>query len=102
MPTSSAYLFLEVGIIVFFLGFGWEHWRVQELRSRWLWLAAGSLALFWFVIDEIAIRLNLWTFPDSGTLPIRILALPIEEYLLFFVHTLICFVLLRQLSGFDE
>ena len=100
--ASSAYLFLELSILVFFLGFGWEHWNLRELGSRYLWLPALSLASFWFVIDQLAVRLGLWTFPGTGMLPIRFFSLPIEEYILFFLHTFFCFILVRCYSGTEE
>jgi lycopene cyclase domain-containing protein len=95
-------LFLELSIVVFFLGFGWEHWSLRELGARLLWVPAISLACFWFLIDQVAIALGLWTFPGSGTVPIRLFSLPIEEYLLFFLHTLLCFILLKCCSGTAE
>lgn len=99
MPSAStAYLFLELAVVMYIIGFSWEHISLRELATRTVWLAAFGLACFWFLIDQIAIQLGLWTFPYTGTLPFRLLSLPLEEYLLFFLHTLICIVLLRQYS----
>jgi lycopene cyclase domain-containing protein len=92
MPSPSAYLFLELSILAFAIGVGWEHWNLKRLCSPKFLLAAFCLALVWFCLDEIAVHLGLWTFPDGGTLPFRFLSLPIEEYMLFFLHTLICFL----------
>ena len=98
-----AYFFLELAVLVFALGFGWEHLRLRELGSRCFWLPAVVLALFWFTIDQVAVRLGLWTFPASGgTVAVRLFLLPLEEYMLFFLHTFLCFVLLRFLQGTDE
>ena len=91
MPTTSAYLFLELSILTFAIGFGWENWNAGKFFSWPTMGTAGGLAFFWFCIDEAAVALGLWTFPDGATLSIRILSLPLEEYLLFFLHTLICF-----------
>jgi lycopene cyclase domain-containing protein len=99
MPRSSAYLFLELSILVYLLGFGWEHWKLSELRSRLFWVPATCLSCFWFVIDQVAIRLGLWVFPETGTLPFRLFSLPLEEYLLFFLHTLVCFIFLKHYSN---
>lgn len=96
MPATSAYLFLELSILAYAIGFGWEHWDANRLLSRSFVYAACGLALFWFCIDQIAIWLDLWTFPEGATLPIRVLSLPIEEYLLFFLHTVICFLFVRH------
>jgi lycopene cyclase domain-containing protein len=102
MPRSSAYLFLELSFLIFLLGFGWEEWRLRELCSRRFWLSALCLACFWFLIDQVAVRLGLWTFPGTGTLPIQLLSLPVEEYLLFFLHTVICFIFIKHYSRMDK
>ncbi len=98
MPWSSAYLFLELSILVYAIGFGWENWRIARLRSRTFLFATLGLAIIWFVLDQVAVRLGLWTFPLGGSLPVRLLSLPIEEYVLFFLHTIICLLFVRQYS----
>lgn len=98
MSLSSPYLFLELALFVFVLGFGWEQWRLRELWSRWFILTAFSLAIFWFAIDQVAIKLQLWSFPASDTSTFRLFSLPVEEYVLFFFHTLVCFIFLRHYS----
>ena len=95
MSTWTAYLFLEAAIVIFFLGFCWEHLEPRELRSPKLWKPAIGLAILWFAIDQVAVRIGLWHFPNGGTFRARVLELPIEECILFFVHTLMCFLLLK-------
>lgn len=92
----SPYLFLEVALIVFLLGFGWEQWRLRDIFSRWFLLTALGLACFWFVIDQVAVRLGLWAFPDGADSSAKILSLPVEEYLMFFLHSVICFIFVRH------
>ena len=48
MPTSSAYLFLELSILVFGVGFGWQHLRAKQLLSVPVLSAALFLAAIWF------------------------------------------------------
>jgi lycopene cyclase domain-containing protein len=96
MPSTSAYLFIEFAILVYAIGFGWEYWDLKRLMSREFLAAALGLALLWFLLDQTAVWLGLWSFPEGGTLPIRIFALPIEEYIIFFLHTLVCFVLVNR------
>ena len=98
MAARSAYSFLELAVVAFIVGFGWHDWSRRELCSRRFWILALSLAGFWFVIDQIAVHLGLWAFPQGGTLPIRILSLPLEEYLLFFLHTFVFLILVNQCS----
>jgi len=99
IPSPTAYLFLELAVIVYLLGYCWEYIALRELSRRPFFIAACGLAMLWFAIDQVALQLDLWTFPYQGTLPFRIFSLPMEEYFLFFLHTLVCFVLLRQYSS---
>jgi len=96
MQSESAYLFLELAIMAYAIGFGWEHWDAKKLCSPTFLGVAFALVLFWFCIDQVAVALGLWTFPEGGTLPFRLFSLPLEEYLLFFLHTVICFLFIRQ------
>lgn len=101
MTLTSPYLFLELALVVFLLGFGWEQWNLADIFSRWFLLTALGLACFWFVIDQIAVRLGLWAFPDGRNSSSKLLSLPIEEYFMFFLHTVICFIFVRHYSA-DE
>jgi lycopene cyclase domain-containing protein len=92
---ETSYLFLEGTILVFFLGFCWEHMNPRELMSLHFWLPAAFLAALWFTIDQIAIGLGLWNFPYGGTIRFRLFAMPLEEYILFLLHTFMCFLLLK-------
>jgi lycopene cyclase domain-containing protein len=98
MPSTFAYLFLELAIVAYVVGFGWEHWTLKELFSRAVLCTALCLAAVWFVLDQTALALGFWSFPAAGTMPVRIIYLPIEEYLIFFIHTLVCFVLVKRYS----
>ena len=100
MKLTSPYLFLELALLVFMLGFGWEQWRLRDLLSRWFLLTALGLAGFWFVIDQIAVRMGLWSFPDDGSW--KLLLLPVEEYVMFFLHTVICLIFVRHYSPEDN
>lgn len=92
----SPYLFLELALFVFILGFGWEQWNLRDLWSRWFLLKALGLAVFWFAIDQIAVRLGLWSFPPTVESTFRLLSLPVEEYVMFFLHTVVCFIFLKH------
>jgi hypothetical protein len=96
MTLTSPYLFLELALVVFLLGFGWEQWNLADIFSRCFLFTALGLACFWFAIDQIAVRLGLWAFPENGNW--KVLSLPIEEYIMFFLHTVICFIFVRHYS----
>lgn len=95
----SSYLFVELAIVVYLLGFCWEYLDVREFRRRSFWWAATSLTIVWFVLDQIALHLGLWTFPAGTTSAFRAFSLPAEEYAIFVLHTVLCSVLLRQYGG---
>lgn len=99
MTLMSPYLFLELALIVFLLGFGWEQWNLTDILSGWFLLTALGLACFAFVVDQMAIRLGVWAFPDGSNFSFRLFSMPIEEYIAFFIHTLICFILVRHYSA---
>ncbi len=95
---SHAYLFLELAAIVYLLGFGAPYLRLASSCRTALLKASSGLILLWFVVDQIALCLRIWTFPDDGSLRFRLLGLPAEEYLGFFIHTIVCYALVRRYS----
>jgi lycopene cyclase domain-containing protein len=97
----SPYLFLELALLVFLLGFGWEQWNLQDIFSRWFLLTMLGLACLGFVLDQIAIRFGIWEYADSGTFNLKLVSMPVEEYLLFFLHALFCLIFVRHYSVED-
>jgi lycopene cyclase domain-containing protein len=94
----TPYLFIELALIVFLLGFGWEQWSLRDIFSRRFLLVAFGVACFWFLIDQAAVRLELWAFPTHANSYPKLLSLPVEEYLMFFLHTIICLIFVRHYS----
>lgn len=94
--ANSGYLFLELSVVAYMVGFGWELWNFKQLLSIPAIAAIAGLAFIWFMLDQIAVHLGLWTFPQGGTLPLRFFSLPIEEYVLFVLHSLVCFLFVQQ------
>jgi lycopene cyclase domain-containing protein len=93
-PTGT-YLYLELALLIYAFGFGWELCNLGIVFSpRFLLLAIG-LAMAWFGLDSIALQLGIWSFPPGGTLQFRILGVPLEECILFFIHTLACYLFIR-------
>ncbi len=90
MGTQMSYLLLELGVLAFVVSFTYGPWRVQQLAKRQFLVPSAILIVVWFAIDQLAVSLRLWDFPsDGGTLPARIIRLPIEEYLLFGIHGIV-------------
>ena len=99
MTLMSPYLFLELALLVFLLGFGWEQWELRDLFSGWFLRAALGLACFAFVVDQVAIRLGVWAFPDESNFRLKLFLMPVEEYVMFFLHTMLCFIFVRHYSA---
>ena len=89
MTNAHAYLFLNIAVMstVVTLTWGRPEWRCIVSR-RWA-VRAAMLFVFWSLVDVIAVRLRLWNFPQGGTLGLRALNLPFEEYLVFVVHAVL-------------
>ena len=91
--SSHGYIFLELAAIIYLLGFGAPYLRVSRFRRTALLKIAVGVVFMWFVLDQIALRLGIWTFPEGGTLRFRLFHLPLEEYLGFLLHTVACYAL---------
>ena len=95
----SPYLFLQLALLLFLLGFGWEQWKLRDIFSRWFLLTALGLAVLGFAMDQVAIRLGVWAYTNSGIFKVQLLSMPIEEYCLFFLHSLFCLIFVRHYSA---
>ena len=93
--SQIAYLFLEIAVTLFAVGFAWGALGDKKLVNRRIATAVLGLFFFWFAIDQLALILGLWSFPQGGSLPYRIFSLPLEEYGLFFLHSIICLCFIR-------
>ena len=92
--SNLSYLFLELTILitVYLISQNFIKWdRIFNARSM---VKIFLLTIFWFFIDQLAILLNLWNFPIGKTLPFRLFNLPFEEYILFIIHSILCYMLI--------
>jgi lycopene cyclase domain-containing protein len=96
MSPPGTYLYMELALLAYAVGFGWELWNIKRLCSPRFLAVVVLLAAAWFALDFTAIYLGVWSFPEGGTLPFRILLLPIEECILFFIHTMACYLFIRM------
>lgn len=98
MPESLSYLFLELALLATLIVFSVDAIRFRELISgRFLW-RASVLFVVWLLVDQIAVGLGIWYFPPKGTLSVRLFDLPLEEYICFVLHTVICYLALRRIG----
>jgi hypothetical protein len=102
LARPFSYLFLELVFLVTVLILcgpmvrpAVVHWGDVLRRVAWLFI-------LWTLADLAALRLNLWAFPAGGTLPLRLLGLPLEEYLVFLVHSGACFLVVLMVDRADE
>jgi lycopene cyclase domain-containing protein len=92
------YFVLEVAMFSTIALLSWQQWTVEWFRWRKFRRSAILLCFLWFALDQFAVQAGVWSFPAEGTLPIRIVRLPIEEYLCFIGHTAITFMIVRLLE----
>jgi lycopene cyclase domain-containing protein len=52
------------------------------------------LYVLWLSWDMLAIQLDVFRFPAEGSLPIRVLGIPLEEHLFFVVHAVTIWTLI--------
>jgi lycopene cyclase domain-containing protein len=102
LTQRFAYLFAEIAVLTGLLTFSspWMDW--SKLRTRSFAFRSCGLFILWTVIDLIAVSKNIWSFPKIGTTGLTVLSLPIEEYLVFLIHTLMTFLTSEYLSLFSE
>jgi lycopene cyclase domain-containing protein len=96
MGSQASYLFLEIALVISIFVFTADSDPFHALRTRTFLLRSALLFALWFAVDQIAISLGIWYFPPQGTLPMRIARLPLEEYALFFFHSVICQMLVAS------
>ncbi len=95
IPVHLTYLFIEFAIFLTMLIFVIDIINWKKILSKQFFVVLFLLFILWFIIDQIAIMLELWHFPEGGTFSARIFNLPIEEYIIFLLHTIIVVMLLE-------
>ena len=97
LDSRFAYLFMELACVlgVWLLAAGSFSWRL--LASKRFLLPAIALYALWTVLDVLAVRFRIWWFPLEGSIPIRLLGLPLEEHVFLILHTILTMMLLSLL-----
>lgn len=93
LAPQFSYIFLEIAtLLTVILIVPGETLRLAFGNRRIICVALLLFGL-WTGVDLLAVRLDIWRFPQGGTLPIRFVGLPLEEYILFFLHSVIVIIL---------
>jgi len=80
--------FLALFVVVPLLAFGWRYRKSILFGGAW-----PGVALFCIVYaatspwDNLAVKEGIWDFDDARTWGVRVLYLPVEEYLFFGLQT---------------
>jgi len=90
-----AYLFLEIVVIITVFVFCSPRIQSNHFFNRRFVYCLLLLFVLWTLIDQLALKFELWSFPIKNTIGLRFLDLPLEEYLLFVIHTFLCMMLLQ-------
>jgi len=98
MDSRYAYLFFEFSLFftILFLTTGWE--RLGTLFTAPNIYKVIGLCVFFLVVDHTAVRIGIWHFPITGSVPIRLMGLPVEEYILAPLHCAVTFLLVELFS----
>jgi len=98
MDGKFSYVFLDVGVLFGAVVLTWGHPMWRDVVSRWFAQRAIALFVFWCVVDYTAVALRLWSFPVGATISTRVHGLPLEEYAVFFVHSVLTLAVLRAME----
>jgi lycopene cyclase domain-containing protein len=98
MEGQLSYVFLDAGVLCGAVVLTWGHPMWRDVMSRWFVSRAVALFVFWCLVDYTAVALRLWSFPQGTTLAVRLHGLPVEEYTVFVVHTVLTLAVLRAME----
>lgn len=98
MTAATSYLFLEMCVLLMLFLFWDQRFDWGRLKKRGIVL--GTIVLFctWTIVDQVALSLGIWSFPGHGLLGVRFLRLPLEEYIVFVIHSLLSITLIILLE----
>ena len=99
LQRDQAYLLLEVFVLSAVILLYYDRIRWKELATSSFLGRFALLFVVWICVDRLALSLGIWGFPDGGTLPLRIVGIPLEEYVLFALHTFVTFTVCNLVSG---
>lgn len=100
MQTSLSYAFLDAAVLLGVFVLTWQHAIWRTIVSRWFMKRVALLFFGWCIVDWVACSyLHLWQFPAGTTLPFRVIGLPLEEYTVFVVHTVLTLATLRVIRS---
>jgi lycopene cyclase domain-containing protein len=89
MTPTLAYRAILLGNIVVIAALLILRPRLWALtRKRNFALVTTSLFAFWSFVDTVAVRSNVWGFPQGAYIQFGML--PLEEYAVFLVHACLC------------
>lgn len=84
IPESYEYLALIILYAVLTLSIFLPQ-VVSNLLSKQFWASIAFFAAAWTVFDVLGITLEMWHFSENKTIGVKILRVPIEEFLVFFL-----------------
>ena len=92
LNSKFAYLFTEIAglLIAYVFTSSFVNWKI--FLNKKLLLKIALMFLVWIVIDQIAVNLSIWSFPEENSFDVLVFHLPVEEYALFLLHSVYCVV----------
>lgn len=96
---AYAYFLFEILFFLFFVTLCWHRIPWKQIISRPLLQIIAAYVVFLVLLDILLVHLGFWAFPPGRSLPWRLLTLPLEEYILFVFHALMCVMLMEITSN---
>ena len=84
---NLTYLGAEVACLAGLALLAYSTLAARTLVTKRFMAIAVALYCLWVAIDLVAVSSGVFYFPPEGSLPIRVLGLPLEEHLFFPIHT---------------
>lgn len=99
VTQQYSYFFIEAAMLIAILVIAYVTGALTTFATKRFLLIVAALYLFWVSLDCSARFYSVFSFPPDGTVPLRILGLPLEEHLFFPLHTATIWVFLVLVGG---
>jgi lycopene cyclase domain-containing protein len=102
MNPHYTYLLIDAGTLLFPLLFSFD--KKLGFYRQWRYLLPGMLltAAFFITWDVIFTHQGIWSFNAHYTLPVKLLGLPIEEWLFFLFIPYSCTFIYASLEAYNQ
>ena len=96
LDSKHAYLFTEITALIMIYTFTspFVNWKIFFHKA--ILIRSAIMFVLWILIDQVAVSLSIWSFSNDNSFVALILNLPVEEYILFILHSIFCVVFIEM------